>query len=230
MALTLVMVAQFFFTIVLIPVSDQHLWLGEFVSWSFYWVLMTVVQYVLVGVLYYICMDQQAKKESKHLELMNSNARGSMMLQAAAEHDADAAEAAEEQMLLTHHHEREQNIPPETLSLPSDNSPLSHSSPKKDRAAAGHDAEAVEAPEEQKSLTQQHDKAQNIPPASISSPQKDSWLYTFSLRKLDALFFVFAVVTYTNFIVVMSMTSSTNIWLRNEPNWLDEEGWGDEED
>ena len=89
MALTLVMVAQFFFTIVLIPVSDQHLWLGEFVSWSFYWVLMTVVQSVLVGFLYYVRID---------LYLMNSNASGSMMLRAsaaAAEYDADAAEAAE---------------------------------------------------------------------------------------------------------------------------------------
>jgi len=217
MALALVIVAQQIVTSGLLPVSDQKLWLGEFMSLSFYWVFVSVIQSVLVAFLYYIRVDHQAKKESKNIELMHSNARGSIMLQAvaakirlravsaAAEHDADSAKAEEERM-LPYQHDKEQNIPPETLSL------------------------AVEAPEEQNSLTQQHDKAQNIPPASLSSQQKDSWFYTFSLRKFDAFCFVFAVVTYTTFIVVMFMTSSTKIWLQNEPNWLDEEGWGDEED
>ena len=181
MALALVIVAQQIVTGGLLPVSDQRLWLGEFVSWSFFWVLTSVIQSALVGFLHYVRIDLQAKKESKHLDLMNSNASGSMMLRAsaaAAEYDADAAEAAE----------------------------------------------AVEAPEEQNSLTQQHDKAQNIPPASLSSQQNDSWFYTFSLRKFDAFCFVSAVVTYTTFIVVMFMTSSTKIWLRNEPSWREELG------
>ena len=219
MALALVIVAQQIVTSDLLPVSDQKLWLGEFTTLSFYWVFMSVIQSVLVVFLYYIRVDHQAKKESKNIELMHSNARGSIMLlaidakiklrgvaakfklrgvAAAAEHDADSAKAEEERM-LPYQHDKEQNIPPETLSL------------------------AVEAPKEQNSPTQQHDEAQSIPSAFLSSPQKYSWFYIFDLRKFDFSCFVYAVVTYTAFIVFMFMTSSMKMWLRNKPKWFGED-------
>ena len=203
MALALVIVAQQIVTSDLLPVSNQKLWLGEFMTLSFYWVFMSVIQSVLVVFLYYIRVDHQAKKESINIELMHSNVRGSIMLRAVAAkiklRGVVAAAIAEEERMLPYQHDKEQNIPPETLSL------------------------AVEAPEEQNSLTQQHDEAQSIPPVSLSSPQKVCWFYTFGLRKFDLFCFVFAVVTYTAFIVFMFMTSSTNMWLRNEPKWFGED-------
>ena len=203
MALALVIVTQQIVTSDLLPVSNQRLWLRKFTTFSFYWVFMSVIQSVLVVFLYYIRVDHQAKKESINIELMHSNVRGSIMLRAVAAkiklRGVVAAAIAEEERMLPYQHDKEQNIPPETLSL------------------------AVEAPEEQNSLTHQHDEAQSIQPASLLSPQKVCWIYTFDLRKFDFSCFVFAVVTYTAFIVFMFMTSSTNMWLRNEPKWFGED-------
>lgn len=74
MALALVAVAQQIVTSGMVPASDQQLWLDSFVSGSFYWVLVTVVQSVAIGVIYYIREDRQpdntdsAEADEKELE------------------------------------------------------------------------------------------------------------------------------------------------------------------
>jgi hypothetical protein len=68
MALCLVVVAQQIVTTGMTPVSDQRLWLDKFVSWSFYWVLVGVIQSVLVGFLFFLREDKMAKAERANTE------------------------------------------------------------------------------------------------------------------------------------------------------------------
>lgn len=70
MALALVIVAQQIITVDLSPVSDQSLWLGKFVAWSFYWVLFGVVQSAMIGFLYYVREDRE-DREDREVEQEN---------------------------------------------------------------------------------------------------------------------------------------------------------------
>ena len=65
MALALVVVAQQIVTADMMPVSDQRLWLDYFVSCSFYWVLVGVIESVLIGYIYYIRQDKADRDEAK---------------------------------------------------------------------------------------------------------------------------------------------------------------------
>ena len=54
MSLALVVVAQQFITNNLIPISDAPLWIDKFIAWSFYWVLLMLIESVLVGFVYFL--------------------------------------------------------------------------------------------------------------------------------------------------------------------------------
>ncbi len=47
----------------MIPVSTKTLWVNKFIAWSFYWVLFTLVQSVIVGYIYFLKEDFQAEEE-----------------------------------------------------------------------------------------------------------------------------------------------------------------------
>jgi len=79
MALALVVVAQQIVTISLIPVSNQNLWIDKFISWSFYWVIFGLVQSVLIGFLYYVREDHEAKTVGRRLEGMSAESREDVM-------------------------------------------------------------------------------------------------------------------------------------------------------
>ena len=96
MALTLVVVAQQIVTSELIVISNVRLWIDKFVGWSFYWVLFTMVQSVVIGYLYYLREDREAKIHNKRLSIMNLDDRAAMMMNGA--HRAD-----EEVLPLTEH-------------------------------------------------------------------------------------------------------------------------------
>jgi len=100
MALTLVVVAQQIVTSDLIVISNVRLWIDKFVGWSFYWVLFTMVQSVVIGYLYFLREDRQAKTVNKRLSIMSLDDRAAMMTNAA--HRAD-----EEALPLTEHVEEE---------------------------------------------------------------------------------------------------------------------------
>ena len=158
MALALVVVAQQIVTSELMPVSNQRLWLGSFVAWSFYWVLFGVIQSVVIGFLFYIREDRRGGDDEDRVGLGGSN------------HDP------EEETGL---------VPPPTTA-----------DERKDSTAKSF--------------------------AKLSS-RTDSFVQTVSLRKLDLLSLLFAVVTYTTFIVVMYRTNRTGAWLKKEPKWFNEE-------
>jgi len=111
MALALVVVAQQIITSDMLPVSDERLWLGTFVAYSFFWVLYCVIQSIIVGFLFFIREDRQEKKaQSQHSEMI--------------EQEADAVKR-EEKMTLTKH---EENGVVAFVAEPH----ASHSRPKKD--------------------------------------------------------------------------------------------------
>ena len=99
MALTLVVVAQQILTFELIPVSNMRLWIDKFVGWSFYWVLIGLLESVAIGFMWYLREDRVARKERKRISLMSPDARESMMDRAAA--NAAAALNGEEASPLT---------------------------------------------------------------------------------------------------------------------------------
>lgn len=80
---------------------------------------------------------------------------------------------------------------------------------------------AEEAAEERMGLAEHPEEGlqEDVPK---TPPAKDSWIYTFSLRKFDMVSLVFALVTYTAFVVTMFLTVSAGTWLTNEPRWFDE--------
>lgn len=94
MALALVIVAQQIVTAELTPVSDQALFLDKFIAWSFYWVVVGVIQSVLIGFLYF---KQEDRRESKE----KTEQRRSVML----EFGHNKEEDAEEKMALANHRE-----------------------------------------------------------------------------------------------------------------------------
>ena len=63
MALALVIVAHQIVTVGMIPVSNRTLWINKFIAWSFYWVLVALVQSVFVGFIYFLNQDFDAKQE-----------------------------------------------------------------------------------------------------------------------------------------------------------------------
>lgn len=65
MALALVIIAAQIVTFDLVPVSNEKLWIDKFVTWSFYWVLIVLVQSVFVAYLSFLREDREAKKEAK---------------------------------------------------------------------------------------------------------------------------------------------------------------------
>lgn len=61
MALALVVVAQQIVTGDLVPVSNERLWIDKFIGWSFYWVIVGLVESVFVGYLYFLRQDKATK-------------------------------------------------------------------------------------------------------------------------------------------------------------------------
>jgi hypothetical protein len=89
MALTLVVVAQQLLTFELIPISNMRLWIDKFVGWSFYWVLLTLLESVGIGFMWYLREDRIARKERKRLSTATAAA--------AAEVAANDEEVSEEE-------------------------------------------------------------------------------------------------------------------------------------
>jgi hypothetical protein len=83
MASTLVVVAQQILTFELIPISNMRLWIDKFVGWSFYWVLLGLLESIGIGFMWYLRENRVARKERKRLSLMSSDAREPMMDRAA---------------------------------------------------------------------------------------------------------------------------------------------------
>ena len=135
MALALVIVAAQIVTFDLVPVSSRKLWIDKFVCWSFYWVVAVLVQSVVVGFLYFLREDNEAKKAGR------AESREDMMASLAAVRAAD-------------------------------------------EATAGDDVAALPGPPSQDDLKEETEKNKGKQ-GTIRLEKKDSWFYTYSLRKFD---------------------------------------------
>merc|ERR1711971_1016675 len=79
MALALVIIASQIVTFDLVPVSSRWLWIDKIIAWSFYWVVFVVIQSVVVGYLYYLREDHEAKTLSRRNSFTREDARANMM-------------------------------------------------------------------------------------------------------------------------------------------------------
>ena len=203
MALALVVVAQQIVTVGMTPVSDQRLWLDKFVAWSFYWVLFGVVQSVLIGFLFYIREDRQARKEHRRLSMMNTRERKAMMRRAEARRAVAAHDEEEVHPLTT-----TQNNHVVGMDEERDGATELSSETMESRGGGG----------ERNISSSSEDDNEDSAVKGVSQ----NCLYTFPLRKMDFFSLFFAAITYSVFIVVMVSTASSGAWLNNEPRWFDE--------
>jgi len=67
----------------MIPISNRKLWIDKFVAWSFYWVLVVLVQSVFVAFVFYLREDYEAAKEGRRLSTMSAGSQDCMMESAA---------------------------------------------------------------------------------------------------------------------------------------------------
>jgi hypothetical protein len=65
MALTLVIVASSIVTGDLLPVSNEKLWISQFVGLSFYWVVFGLIESVALAYVYFIREDENGKTSAK---------------------------------------------------------------------------------------------------------------------------------------------------------------------
>ena len=65
MALALVVVAQQIATGGTIPISNERLWIDKFIGWSFYWVIVGLVESVFVGYLYFLRQDVEGNSSDE---------------------------------------------------------------------------------------------------------------------------------------------------------------------
>jgi len=113
MTMALVVVAQQIATTGLSPVSNQKLWLEQFVAFSFYWLIYVIIQSVLVGFLFYKREDYQAKKENKRISTMLPYGQEREALMKRFDRE-DKAEEAEEEETNGPDDPQEENVPEET--------------------------------------------------------------------------------------------------------------------
>lgn len=71
-----------------------------------------------------------------------------------------------------------------------------------------------------------HEGNNDTTPTAVFEEERSScsktFLYTFSLRKMDFVSLFVALVTYTIYIVIMLSTGTSDNWLTNEPKWFNE--------
>jgi len=102
-ALAWVVVAQQIVTISLIPVSNRQLWIDKFISWSFFWVVFGLIQSAVIGFLYYLREDREAKIAGRSLSTMNDESRREMMVEASERTAVNDDNEKEENWFYTFH-------------------------------------------------------------------------------------------------------------------------------
>lgn len=218
-ALTLIIVANQLMTVGLSPISNERLWLDKFVGWSFYFVLISVVESILISFLYFLREDRKkeelynegnitAKRKNGLADKNNFAVRGGPRDKEEPNNESNGT-AKEKIGLADENHDsvdgaEGNNIAKKTIDFNSNKHiPPSSSS------------EFITA---QKTF----DFTDNRPLPSSSSKIK-GFLYDVSLRKIDMICLVTVTVVYTVFIIGMVASNHAGLWLKNEPEWFDEE-------
>lgn len=242
MALALVVVAQQINTSGLIPVSNERLWIDKFIGWSFYWVIVGLLESVFVGYIYFLREDMHAKitnEEEKRTKIYDGVDQSALMASNTSPPETVAVAAAEAAATNgSHQEEAEPIVVPEkerqsTVSFQDD----TNGDPKNDATSQpqqhGEEEEISIPPLTFKqqlkatAVSSQPTTTQKAPPKKTLSrtlTKRDlsqhckvgkywRWMYTISLRALDRFFFFFTLVTYSLFL--MAMFASIQYWGMN---------------
>ena len=237
MSLALVVVAQSITTVGMIPVSNERLWLDKFIGWSFYWVIVGLVESVLVGYLYFLREDKAAHVTPNDENSMNGDPSaqdGRLVVEVDRHHDQgdnqmlsedssgcegnEQSKVVDQQFLTAFPHTHQNQSPCDTTA--DDGSDGVHhkrtrrSTFKQKLQLHRSDRHFGESPAD----SQKHN---NFGSGGITGSKQWQWKYTLSLRKMDRFFFYLTVISYT--IYIISMFVSRPSWGRNVKNpWIDE--------
>jgi hypothetical protein len=196
-ALTLVVVAQQIVTTDLTPISNQKLWLDKFVTYSFYFVLIGVIQSVAIAFLHFKRQDIEKKKERANTE---------------ATPDATNEKELELQPLTTKHQklklEQEQELD-ETAAV---DSAMDFDSTAAIESGAESETNFTEIPPDEGTVTTE----------SSLKAIAHYFFFEFSLRKMDMMAFCTTVLSYTVFLTGMVMVGKYDAWPGENPNWFNE--------
>ncbi|CAB9509675.1 receptor subunit alpha-type acr-16 [Seminavis robusta] len=232
MALTLVVVAQQIATGGTIPISNERLWIDKFIGWSFYWVIVGLVESVIIGYIYFLREDKAAQLSPGGGNRIYDGMQASVY---AAQPGSKSGEEED--------HDRDKDAPFHNPSkrgnyssneqvtdvVDCDNSASYLDMLKARPTQHTQSISADNGPGQFTTLKQQLQRSSSVEETDLPAvgPGQQTivgawkWVYTISLRKIDRFFFFFTLVTYTLFVIAMFI--SRPYWGRNLENvWLNE--------
>lgn len=204
----------------MIPVSNERLWIDKFIAWSFYWVIVGLLESVFVGYIFFLREDQYNNKGRKKKE---------------EDKKANLYDGLRDSVLDPADSLGDFKRPLETVDEQESNESISSNN-------STGDTNGSMVPltlKQQMQQTQQSRNGQNTPPeptrtlslceltpgdtATKKVSGRWKWMYTISLRKLDKFFFFFTLTTYTLFLI--AMFASQQYWGKNQEYvWLGGKG------
>lgn len=217
MALALVVVAQQIATGGLVPVSNERLWIDKFIGWSFYWVVVGLVESVFVGYLYFM-------REDKYAKAKDSPGTPKPLYDGLSKSKFEEAVDTEGEQERMNSSVSQPNINGENK-VQSD---LNASNDNQGKTGTV-DGEAAER-NQSKRLTfklqlQETASKENVGPTMQHQNEAISkywrWVYTISLRRMDRFFFFLTLISYTIFLLAMFFT--VPLWGEKMKDvWIDE--------
>jgi hypothetical protein len=244
MALALVVVAQQIATAGMIPVSNERLWIDKFIAWSFYWVIVGLLESVFVGYIFFLREDHFSKEteEEKRSKIYDGvresvlmgplgNSSGSSSEQASTERQPPTQQSVDNNYQpqsnsnwgascstddLEEALNRERNSTAETPAVRSTNNAVTLKMQLKQ--SVNQTPRTNRQQEFTRTMTNREVNAEESGREKVKT-LRWKWMYTFSLRKLDRFFFFFTLVTYSLFLIAMFGTRE--LWGKNaEVVWL----------
>lgn len=206
MVLGLVILALQIATFYKIPASSRRLWIDGFVVGSFYWVLLVFLQSLLMGVVFFLREEYEAKQMHRSvLSNTDSASKDPMMELGRAEALARLLETERSQGLRVFIDE-DSDVEEETIYFPKRSNNDSTLMTLANTTGAEEDEEPTPVEPERK---------------------RKPWFYLCSVRKFDYICMAVAFVSYVVFVVVMSSTNASGGWEKNEAQWHTHDSqWG----
>ncbi|CAB9509679.1 receptor subunit alpha-type acr-16 [Seminavis robusta] len=247
MALTLVVVAQQIATGGSIPISNERLWIDKFIGWSFYWVIVGLVESVIIGYIYFLREDKAAQLSPEGGNRIYDGMRESVFAAQPPAHnhqEEDNKNRVRQNMDFSSStnwsspHLREGEVDCDNYA--------SHLEERKTRPTIAsktipqQEQSTGEIDGQRRFTTFKQQLGKNQSQRSLGETTSGQWypkeekreygmwkfVYTVSLRKIDRFFFFFTLVTYTLFVIAMFVSrpywgqNLKNVWLhQGDTSW-----------
>lgn len=219
MALSLVVVAQQIATGGMIPMSNERLWVDKFVGWSFYWVIVGLVESVFVGYLYFLRQDIMLDNEDNS----DSDSDGRRMYHGLRQSSLNqkSTDHHDENNVVEQHNDPQEEV---DVDAPYDASTipltlkLQLQQQQQQNSTRGSQQDSGPRPKRRHTLIE---PGTNKSSGITVGGKYWNWMYTISLRKMDRFFFFLTLSSYTLFLIAMFV--SIPYWGVNVQNvWVSE--------